>query len=69
MRIAAILEYDGSRFSGWQRQERVRSVQAVVEDALSIVANETIQVIVAGRTDAGVREHEVARHSVQLEFV
>ena len=54
MRIAAILEYDGSRFSGWQRQERVRSVQAVVEDALSIVANETIQVIVAGRTDAGV---------------
>src|SRR3989344_1218026 len=54
MRIAAILEYDGSRFSGWQRQERVRSVQAVVEDALSIVANETIQVTVAGRTDAGV---------------
>ncbi|MBI3779028.1 MAG: tRNA pseudouridine(38-40) synthase TruA [Gammaproteobacteria bacterium] len=54
MRIAAILEYDGSRFSGWQRQEQARSVQAVVEDALSKVADETVQVTVAGRTDAGV---------------
>ncbi len=54
MRIAAIVEYDGSNFSGWQRQERARSVQAVVEEALSKVANEPIQIIVAGRTDAGV---------------
>ncbi len=54
MRIAAILEYDGSRFSGWQRQEHARSVQAAVEDALSKVADETVQVTVAGRTDAGV---------------
>ncbi|MBI3546937.1 MAG: tRNA pseudouridine(38-40) synthase TruA [Gammaproteobacteria bacterium] len=54
MRIAAIIEYDGSRFSGWQRQEQARSVQGVVEQALSAVANEAIQVIVAGRTDAGV---------------
>ena len=54
MRIAAILEYDGSRFPGWQRQEKARSVQAVVEDALSKVANEPLKVTVAGRTDAGV---------------
>ena len=54
MRIAAILEYDGSRFSGWQRQEQARTVQAVVEEALSKVADESIQVTVAGRTDAGV---------------
>ncbi len=54
MRIAAILEYDGSRFSGWQRQEQTRTVQAVVEAALSKVADEAIQVTVAGRTDAGV---------------
>src|SRR3989344_269358 len=54
MRSAAILEYDGSRFSGWQRQDQVRSVQAVVEEALSKVADEPIQVTVAGRTDAGV---------------
>ena len=54
MRIAAILEYDGSNFSGWQRQDHARSVQGVVEDALSRVANEPVQVTVAGRTDAGV---------------
>jgi tRNA pseudouridine38-40 synthase len=54
MRIAAIIEYDGSRFSGWQRQEQTRTVQAVIEEALSKVADEVIQVTVAGRTDAGV---------------
>ena len=54
MRIAAIVEYDGSNFSGWQRQDHARSVQGVVEDALSRVADEPIQVTVAGRTDAGV---------------
>ena len=54
MRIAAILEYDGSNFSGWQRQDRARSVQASVEEALSKVANEPIAVTVAGRTDTGV---------------
>lgn len=54
MRIAAILEYDGSNFSGWQQQEQARTVQAVVEEALSQVADEPIQVTVAGRTDAGV---------------
>lgn len=54
MRIAAILEYDGSNFSGWQRQEQARSVQGIVEAALSRVADEPVQVTVAGRTDAGV---------------
>ncbi|OGI48918.1 MAG: tRNA pseudouridine(38-40) synthase TruA [Candidatus Muproteobacteria bacterium RBG_16_65_34] len=54
MRIAAILEYDGSNFSGWQRQAQARSVQQAVEEALSKVADEPIQVTVAGRTDAGV---------------
>lgn len=54
MRIAAILEYDGSSFSGWQRQDQARSVQAVVEEALSKIADGPIQVTVAGRTDAGV---------------
>ena len=54
MRIAAILEYDGSNFSGWQRQKDARSVQQCVEEALSKVANEPIAITVAGRTDAGV---------------
>lgn len=53
-RIAAIVEYDGSTFAGWQRQAQARTVQQCVEQALSQVADEPIQVTVAGRTDAGV---------------
>lgn len=55
MRVAAIVEYDGSSFSGWQSQQGgVSTVQQCVERALSQVANEPVNVIVAGRTDAGV---------------
>ena len=54
MRIAAILEYDGSGFCGWQWQDGVRTVQAVVEASLAKVADEPVRVITAGRTDAGV---------------
>jgi tRNA pseudouridine38-40 synthase len=54
LRIAAIVEYDGSGFSGWQIQDGAPSVQQAVEQAVSQVANEQIRVTVAGRTDAGV---------------
>jgi tRNA pseudouridine38-40 synthase len=53
-RIALGLEYDGSAFSGWQSQARARGVQSVVEAALSEVANHPVEVMAAGRTDAGV---------------
>lgn len=53
-RIAAIVEYDGSEFCGWQWQDDAPSVQQVVEQALSKVADEPVRVTVAGRTDAGV---------------
>lgn len=54
MRIAAIVEYDGSAFCGWQWQDDAPSVQAAVEAALSKVANAPLRVITAGRTDSGV---------------
>lgn len=54
MRIAAILEYDGANFCGWQLQNGDRTVQGVVEAALSKVANHAVRVTVAGRTDTGV---------------
>lgn len=55
-RIALGIEYDGSVFSGWQTQlnPRLRTVQETLEQALSRVANETVTVSCAGRTDAGV---------------
>ena len=54
MRMAAVIEYDGSGFCGWQRQDGVRTVQGCVEDALGQVADQAVSVTVAGRTDTGV---------------
>lgn len=48
------IEYDGSGFSGWQRQAHALSVQEVIETAIARFTGETPTVHVAGRTDAGV---------------
>lgn len=53
-KIALGIEYDGSKYYGWQRQNEVRSVQEKLEKALSQVAAEPVHVFCAGRTDAGV---------------
>lgn len=53
-RVAVGVEYDGSRFSGWQIQEGARTVQGAVESALSKVANHPVRIHCAGRTDSGV---------------
>lgn len=54
MRIALGLEYDGRAYYGWQRQREVDSVQQRLEEALSKVADEPVETVCAGRTDAGV---------------
>jgi len=54
MRIVAVVEYDGSEYCGWQRQHHAQSIQQQIEEAVSSVADETIIVHAAGRTDAGV---------------
>lgn len=54
MRYAIGIEYDGSGFCGWQRQDHSPSVQSCVEKALDKVANHPVTVICAGRTDTGV---------------
>lgn len=53
-RLALGLEYDGSGFSGWQRQDHAPSVQEALENALSRVAAQRVSLTCAGRTDAGV---------------
>jgi tRNA pseudouridine38-40 synthase len=52
--VQLVLHYDGARFAGWQRQPNTRTVQGVLEDALSRLCNTPTPVIGAGRTDAGV---------------
>lgn len=48
------VEYDGTPFAGWQRQENVPSVQETLEHAIFGFSGETVTLHVAGRTDAGV---------------
>jgi tRNA pseudouridine38-40 synthase len=54
MKVALGLEYDGRDFCGWQYQPDRRSVQEMLEHALSFVADEKVSAVCAGRTDAGV---------------
>ena len=53
-RYKLILEYDGSGFVGWQRQDNGTSIQEAVEAAIEQFSGERVRVLGAGRTDAGV---------------
>jgi tRNA pseudouridine38-40 synthase len=54
LRIRLDLAYDGGPFSGWAVQPGLRTVQGVLETALSLLVRRKVRVTVAGRTDAGV---------------
>ncbi|MAM70584.1 MAG: tRNA pseudouridine(38-40) synthase TruA [Gammaproteobacteria bacterium] len=63
-RIALCIEYQGSDFNGWQaqRRESVTTVQETLETALSRVADQTVRVHCAGRTDRGVHANAQIVH-------
>ena len=52
--IALTLAYEGTGFAGWQRQPGERTVQAILEDVLAVIDEQSVTAIAAGRTDAGV---------------
>lgn len=52
--LALTVAYDGSSFAGFARQPQVRTVQGSLEEALSVVLRREVQIVGAGRTDAGV---------------
>ena len=58
VRLRFDVAYDGTDFHGWARQkpaggEELRTVQGVLEDALSLILRYPVELTVAGRTDAG----------------
>jgi len=48
------IAYDGSAYSGWQRQANAHSIQAVLEDQIATIVGAHNPLVAAGRTDAGV---------------
>ncbi|MGI8759997.1 MAG: tRNA pseudouridine(38-40) synthase TruA [Jatrophihabitantaceae bacterium] len=54
VRVRLDVSYDGSAFSGWAVQPGRRTVQAVLQDAMTTVLRTPVALTVAGRTDAGV---------------
>ncbi len=52
--LALVLEYDGSNYNGFQRQDGLPSIAARVEDVLATLFAHPMKIIAAGRTDAGV---------------
>lgn len=53
-RYKFIIEYDGIKFCGWQKQKDALSIQEAIEEALYKITQEKTQIFGAGRTDAGV---------------
>ncbi|MFA6216269.1 MAG: tRNA pseudouridine(38-40) synthase TruA [Candidatus Omnitrophota bacterium] len=58
--IKLTLEYDGTRFAGWQSQrtKKVPTIQATIEGALHQILQEQVKLVASGRTDAGVHAQE-----------
>ena len=56
------LAYRGTAYAGWQRQPNARSVEEVIDTALTTVLGEPIKLVGCGRTDAGVHASNYAAH-------
>lgn len=64
-----LIEYDGSRYNGWQRQPDHETVQGKLEKVLSLMCQKEVEVIGAGRTDAGVHARGmVANAGMDTDF-
>lgn len=66
--LAIAIEFLGTHYYGWQRQKEVLGVQQVLEAAISKVANETVEVVAAGRTDSGVHASNMVAHFVTRAY-
>jgi tRNA pseudouridine38-40 synthase len=60
--IKLLISYDGTDFSGWQRQRHDCTIQGEIEQRLSLMTREKIDLHGAGRTDAGVHAEGMVAH-------
>lgn len=52
--IKLTIEYDGSKFGGWQKQPTKLNIQGEIEQAIKEITGEDVDLTASGRTDAGV---------------
>lgn len=52
--IKLIIEYDGKKFGGWQKQTTKLNIQGEIEQAIKAITGEDVELTASGRTDAGV---------------
>lgn len=62
MRYFIYLAYDGTNYHGWQIQPDANSVQEVLQKALSVLLRQEVEIVGAGRTDAGVHARQMVAH-------
>jgi tRNA pseudouridine38-40 synthase len=60
--IKLLIAYDGTDYSGWQRQRQAPSIQAAIEDRLQRMTTREVTLHGAGRTDAGVHAEGMVAH-------
>lgn len=60
--IKLLISYDGTDYSGWQRQRHDRTIQGEIENCLALMTREKVSLHGAGRTDAGVHAEGMVAH-------
>ena len=67
--LKMLIQYDGSRYKGWQKQKTTdQTIQGKMENILTKMSGEEIQVIGCGRTDAGVHAENYANFRINSDM-
>lgn len=61
-RIKLTIEYDGSAYSGWQKQPDQKTIQGEIEEAILKTIGQNVEIFGSGRTDAGVHAYGQTAH-------
>ena len=68
--IKLVIEYDGRKFGGWQKQPNKLNIQGEIENAIEELTGEKVNLIASGRTDSGVHAFgQVANFKIQNEKI
>ncbi|MBE7073715.1 MAG: tRNA pseudouridine(38-40) synthase TruA [Clostridiales bacterium] len=66
-RILITIQYDGTNYSGWQKQKNEKTIQGEIENAIFLATGKNIEIFGSGRTDAGVHAlHQTAHFDLDI---